>query len=301
MSIEKEAYIVVDAFSTGKRIPKYLSGLGYQCIHIQSENLPQHFKFEKSDFIKSIFFNGDIESLVLALSNYSIRMCMAGSESGVELCDLISEKLNIQTNGTALSKARRNKYLMIEAVKKAGLKTVKHFKSDSEDKVLEWVKAESAFPVVLKPLDSANGHLVFFCDNEDQLRSASCKILFSKNCFDRVNNEVLVESLNQGQEYIVNSASYNGKHVLVEIWKVTRVESTTIYDFVEIISDSEKEFNMLRDYTFKVLDALGICYGPSTTELKYNGGESPVLIESAARPMGSAPLSLSHKLFGFTL
>lgn len=299
MYIEKEVCLIVDAFATGKKIPKYLSGLGYQCVHVQSGYFPEEFKFEKRDFIKTIVFNGDIEILFQELNDFSIKMCMPGSESGIELSDLISEILGLPTNGVALSKARLNKYLMIEEVAKARLATVKHFKSESEDRVLEWVKVESGFPVVLKPVDSANGHLVFFCNTEAQLRIASREILASKNIFGKKNNEVLVESINLGQEYIVNVVSSAGKHFPVEVWKVTRIDATTIYDFVEIVGSSEKVFDILVNYTSEVLTSLGVQYGPSITELKYNEAKGPVLIESTPRVMGGALLSVSHNLYGF--
>jgi len=45
---------------------------------------------------------------------------MAGTETGVELADQLSELLGLRSNGTSLSEERRNKYAMGEAVRRAG-------------------------------------------------------------------------------------------------------------------------------------------------------------------------------------
>ncbi|MBX9704353.1 MAG: hypothetical protein K2X39_09400, partial [Silvanigrellaceae bacterium] len=75
---------------------------------------------------------------------------------------------------------------------------------------------------------------------------------------------------------------------------------TTIYDKAEILSDNEDEWDILGQYTFKVLDALGIEYGAATTEVKYTLEKGAVLLETSGRLMGNSPLGLSYELAGFT-
>ena len=43
---------------------------------------------------------------------------LAGAETGVELADMLSTRLGTRNNGEEMTKARRNKYLMGEQVKK---------------------------------------------------------------------------------------------------------------------------------------------------------------------------------------
>ena len=54
---------------------------------------------------------------------------MAGAETGVALADELSEHLQLRSNGTAQSEARRNKYLMGEAVRDAGIRAAKQLRA----------------------------------------------------------------------------------------------------------------------------------------------------------------------------
>ena len=50
----------------------------------------------------------------------TLAAVLAGTETGVELADQLSETLGLRSNGTKLSEERRNKYAMGEAVRAAG-------------------------------------------------------------------------------------------------------------------------------------------------------------------------------------
>jgi biotin carboxylase len=301
MRFGKSVCIIVDGYSTGKNLPAYLKGRGYQCIHVKSNpNLPSQYQHNPDDYIKNIIFQGDISAIMTEAKDYKVVMCVAGSESGVELADTLSEHLNLATNGTLYSLARRNKFLMTEFVAKAGLKTVNHIQSGNGEEIIAWSKGQTDWPIVLKPLDSANGDGVLFCHTENEIRSAFDKIISTANVFGQKNEVVLAQAFNPGHEYIINTVSCEGKHFIVEIWKITKVKGSTAYDYAEIIGPEESEFNSLETYTKGVLDALAIRQGASTTELKYTLSGGPVLIETGARLMGNAPLSLSNDLLGFT-
>ncbi len=303
MKFKKQVCVIVDAYSTGKHLAPSLAG--YQCIHIQSSiNLPSNLteSLKKEDFIKSMIFKGDLQPILKQLEGYHVKFCVPGSESGVDLADALSETLNLPTNGTKNSLARRNKYIMTQKVSEVGLKTVKHIQSDNVQAIIEWTKKleSSDFPVILKPIDSASGDNVHFCKTEEEVRKAFGKVINAKNLFGTMNKIALAQSFNGGQEYIVNSVSWEGKHFIAEIWRVNKKPGTAIYDTCEIIFNDEPEYQSLVDYTQKVLDALGIRYGAGTTELKYTPEKGAILIESAARLMGASELSFSQEIFGFT-
>lgn len=300
---EKLICIVVDAYSTGKYFAPAFKGRGYQSIHIQSStNLSsERFSHHAEDFIAHFIYSGDFEALLNELKNYRIKLCIPGSESGVELADKLSEALGLPSNGTAHSIARRNKYWMGETVSKSGLKTVKQIKSKNCQEIINWAQNEvNQFPIVLKPLDSASGDGVYLCHHVEEIARCHQKILDTPNLFGNKNEEVLAQTFNDGQEYIINTISWEGKHILSEIWRIHKKIGTIIfYDFAEIVQENESEYYPLFEYTKKVLDALNIRYGAGTTEVKYTQQGGAVLLESAARVMGSAPLSFSNELFGF--
>ena len=55
---------------------------------------------------------------------FPIIAVIPGAETGVELADRLSSRLGLRSNGESGSLARRNKYLMGEAVRNAGIRAV---------------------------------------------------------------------------------------------------------------------------------------------------------------------------------
>lgn len=301
MKFQKKICLIVDAFSTGKYLAPALRSHGYQCIHIiSSKMLPPSLanSYKREDFINTVVFDNNLEKIIEELKDYQIKLCIAGSESGVELADILSEKLNLISNGSQFSQARRNKYLMYKAVSNCGLKTADYFKSDQLDELITWIETNKTWPMVIKPIDSASGDNVSICNSLDEVKDSFKKIMSSTNIFGSQNKEVLCQSFIDGTEFIVNTVSWEGRHNIVEVWQVNRIPNTTIYDTCELITPEHQYFNALKEYGFKVLDALKIFYGAATTELKYSSA-GPILIESASRLMGAAELSITNEVFGF--
>lgn len=311
---EQHIAIIVDAYSTGKDLAPEFKKHGLECIHIRSSsNLPSKYAHKKEHFVESLSYEGNFQDpnkltvLIEELKNleaknhYQFILCVPGSESGVELADSLSEKLNLTTNGTSLSRARRDKYEMTETVQKAGIQTAKHCKSDNSYDIAAWVIREAgSYPIVLKPLESASNDHIFFCNNLEEITSARDEILKTPNLFGKPNKEVLAQSFIYGQEYIVNTVSWEGRHYLAEIWRITKKPGTITYDRAEIVHDDETALDVLFKNTKKVLDILGIRFGPGTTEWKYTPDGGPVLLESAARLMGDASVSFSEEMIGFS-
>lgn len=278
-----------------------LRAYGVDCIHIKSSRqLPLHYKHNEIDFVENLEYNGNLDKLLNYLDRLTIKLCIPGYESGVELADLLSEKLGLANNNSLYSKGRRDKNIMNKMVAKAGLRTIEQLKSADLEAFLKWADQPNTLPLVLKPLESANGDGVYFCHNKQDIKNAFQKIMLALNQFGEKNIEVLAEKLNVGQEYIINCVSFAKNHYVAEIWRVKRQPFSTIYDTVEMVSPFEEEWDPLRLYTQNVLDALFIYYGASTTEVKFTKEGGPLLIETSARLMAGAPLSFSHQILGFT-
>lgn len=302
LKYEKNVCVIVDAYSTGKFLAPSFRGRGYSCIHIKSSPyLPSHYQHNPADFTQNFVYDmSNMASLLKILKEYRIKCIISGSESGIELADELNNFLKLPGNNAALSRARRDKYVMTDRVAAAGIPTVKHIKSQSLDDILAWALQLKQFPLVLKPLESQNGDHVFFCHNEDDIRKAFQNIIEAIDMFGKPNQEVLAQSFNAGEEYIVNTISYQGQHYGAEIWHVIKLPNSNVYDYVELIHKTAPEFESLVAYTQKVLSAVGVVYGPATTELKYTRENGPLLIETSSRPMAGAPLSLVQEAQGYS-
>lgn len=297
----KTLCIVIDGYSTGKNLVTAFKSKGYPCIHIKSSrSLPEKFKHNEAEYILNLHYQNNIEELVESLAPYCIKLCIPGYESGVELADLLSEKLNLPSNGSQYSQGRRDKYIMTEMIAASGIKTVKHFKSENLENILRWTDALNSFPIVLKPLDSANGDGVFFCNNKAEIKNAFNCIMTAENQFGKQNQCVLAQTYNAGKEYIVNTVSWEGNHYVAEMWRVTKEFNTTIYNKAEIVHPMGQEWQPIVDYTMKVLDALHILYGAGTTEVKYTAENGPLLLETSSRLMAGAPLAFSQEIIGYS-
>jgi biotin carboxylase len=229
----KDAIIIVDVFSTGAMLAYYLHCIGYKLICVLSGDLKDllDMKPEGLDysFVDTLVFNTEIDA-ELAMNNLvrdleglelNIRAVMAGAETGVELADLLSERLNTLTNGTAFSEARRNKYIMGETVRNAGVRAVKQMKATSWGEIDEFLSAwqPNPFQVIVKPMDSAGSDDVTLCHNILEVQKAFGNIMGKVNGLGIVNKGVLVQEYLDGIEYVIDMVSREGEHKVVAIWE----------------------------------------------------------------------------------
>ncbi|NET73439.1 MAG: ATP-grasp domain-containing protein [Sphaerospermopsis sp. SIO1G2] len=283
--------VVVDGYSTGRFLPLEFKKYGINCVHVQStRDIPQFFKpsFHANHFIDSIIYERDIEKILQSLSKFDIAFVIPGCDLGVELADVLSEKLGLPSNGTKYSSARRNKFEMGEVIRDFGIRAVNQIKSANLEEILSWVKDTQEWPVVLKPTSSVCTDNVIFCDCEDDVISAFKRIVGNINACGIKNNEVLAQEFLSGTEYIVNTVSVAGEHYVTDIWQYGKLDMpgySKIYDFLEILPLDGRVQKELSKYTKQVLDALRIQFGACHSEVMMTDN-GPVLIETNARLMG---------------
>lgn len=87
----------------------------------------------------------------------------------MELADRLSARLGLRSNGEAGSLARRNKFLMGEAVRSAGVRAVKQRLCNTLDELHEFLStlnksAGDILKCVVKPVQSAGTDDVFLCN-----------------------------------------------------------------------------------------------------------------------------------------
>lgn len=295
--------VIVDAYGPGMFFVELLKNMGYEVIHIQStKTVPAPFSLfiENAGFIEKITYDNNLNEVINSLKKYaSIACVIPGFETGVMLADLVSEKLNLKTNGTALSAARRNKFEMMEALRLKNIPTVQYLKTNKVNEAIEWVNEKANYPAVVKPIDSASSEDVYICNNNTELKSAFDKMLNKKNMMGSDNNEILVQSYLEGTEYVVNSVSCEGIHSITDIWicKKRIINNRVIYDKEELIPFDGKIQALLVSYILKVLDALGIQYGPAHSEIILTK-DGPILLETGARIGGAVHPVIHNDCFG---
>jgi biotin carboxylase len=293
MNFKNKKCVIVDAYSTGNQLAKHFRNYGYSVIHVQSSTLIPEIlasSFRKQDFDENLVHFGDVKETAEKLSKFHPTFVIPGSETGVELADAISFHLDLIRNKHELSRARRDKYLMIEAVKKFGLKTVDHIKSSDCEEIISWATNQNKWPIVIKPINSAASDGVTFCNSKEEIRTAFYSIYNQTNCLGLENKVVLAQTFLEGKQYIVNAVSRNGQHFISDIWFEGFKQvpgKSVIYDQWTMLPSAGKIQEQLISYVTNVLTALGIDHGPSHTEVMLTK-DGPVLVETGARTMGLA-------------
>ena len=126
------------------------------------------------------------------------------------------------------------------------------------------------------------------CDTVEDAIDHYHKMLESPNDFGEIGADVLIQEYIGGTEYIVDTISCDGKHLLTDIWvyaKVTAEDGTLAYDYTKLVKDLEPGHSEMIRYVYKVLDAVEMKWGPCHTEVKIDH-KGPVLIETNARLLG---------------
>jgi len=293
---------IVDAYGPGMYFVPLLKEKGHNIIHIQSTNsIPTPFRdfIENAGFIANIVYENNVDEVINFLQKNNVTCVIPGFETGVMTADILSEKLETKTNGTTFSAARRNKSLMMDALRAKKVPTVKYFKTNDVQSAIEWVSTNTNYPVVAKPVDSASSEDVYICRNDKELEIACNKIINKTNLMGSTNNEALIQSFLEGTEYVVNSVSCEGKHYITDIWECKKriVDNRIIYDKEELLPFDGEPQSKLVAYIYQVLDALGIKYGSAHSEiiLTKNG---PILLETGARIGGAVNPTIHQECFG---
>ncbi|MGN5380569.1 ATP-grasp domain-containing protein [Streptomyces lasalocidi] len=284
--------VIVDAFSTGAMLAREAAER-YRVVHVRSRALvPATFaaSLPTEVFTEDLTYPGRTGEVLCRLAELEPVAVISASEFGVEAADEIAGRLGLRGNDTARSAARRDKFLMMEALAAAGIRTSRQCHGAELEPLLSWRRSEGLRRVVVKPLDSAGSDDVYTCDTEQEVAAAFEAIIGKTNLMLRANETVLVQEYLDGDEYIVNSVSRDGKHWFTDAWisrKTVEDGKRKVYDSEDLLTPDDPAVAQLFPYIADCLDALGITEGPAHSELIITAN-GPVLLETGARVSGLA-------------
>ncbi|KDO25947.1 hypothetical protein SPRG_08601 [Saprolegnia parasitica CBS 223.65] len=304
--LQVDAVIVVDPFSTGMCLAEQVMDRGYACIAVYSDT--EEAMKDWMDTLSATFrrkFVGEVfnvgsdhsdEQLSKVLRavvgfGHPIVGVIAGAEPGVPLTDRLSERLNLTTNGSAGSEGRRNKYIMGEKIRAAGMRAVLQCLAptfaDAKAYIENDLKPEP-FRVIVKPVDSAGSDDVSLCTSLEDVQKAYDTVLGKVNHLGIQNQALLVQEYLEGTEYVIDTVSRDGEHKVVAVWEYDKrsANGAAFVYFGALLREAKGDVVVsIVDYVCKVLDVLSINHGPGHAEVKFVKGE-PCLIEIGARCHG---------------
>jgi biotin carboxylase len=287
---DRPVAVLVDGYTAGSYLPPAFAKQGADSVHVQSTpELYQSMPAPDFSVYDATIVHEDTAKTVAQLARYPAVCVVAGMEPGVLLADELSDALGLPTNGASSARQRRDKYEMIEALRSAGLHCARQFKSSDAAAIVDWAEHDGPYPFVVKPLDSAATDGVQVCQNAAEVYQAAKNVLTTKNIYDRVNEEALIQSFLAGSEYVVDMVSYAGTRYAIGVWKYNkRIVSGTrnIYDTERLLPPDESPVPELISYVNSALDALNVRFGPSHAEVIVTP-EGPALVEVGTRMAGN--------------
>ncbi|MNR87453.1 hypothetical protein D3C86_352790 [compost metagenome] len=302
--------IIVDPVDSGAELAPAFAARGIPAVAVRSIRggtwdevfeVGYAAKIRASDFLE--IYEDGLE-LVETLRRHDPMAVIAGAESGVELADRLAAALTPElANVSALSRARRHKGLMQEALAKAGLPVIRTLNAATAEEVTAWLANQNLedAPLILKPAASAGSDNVHHIPPGGDWKAAFDLILASRTKLRAEANEtVIVQEQVFGTEFAVDTVSADGEHVLAHLIRYSKTSAgdrMTVFDHTEFLPFDPEQHGELLAYIRKALDAVGIRWGAAHSEAMLTP-DGPRLIEVGARTCGGPVLGFSRVATG---
>ena len=261
--------LMIDVALSGNSLAGEFVKRGYRVINIYSSKkvFQKLYKsLNNSLYETCLIYESDLQ-LLADLEQYKndIMCCLPGSDHGLILSNHLNELIGLGIN---------NKLILdrVKVLKAAGEPVTD---SNFNDFLNQYKKC------VIKPKVSYGGY--------DRV-----SVIESLENIDTT--DMLIMPWYDGDEYVVDTVSLNGKHKLVAVWKYTKEngfwrEKITLLDCI----GNEDLIKKLYNYTSNILDNVNYNIGAAHTEIIMEN-ETPKLIEINFRTHGHLDYETSFKI-----
>merc|ERR1719356_1376159 len=306
---------LVDPYSTGAMLAPELARRGFSVIALWTQEVGDnrwHIPAAAEGFPKGFLAEADeqptvaatAEALREATKGSELEAVICGGETGVKVADALAEHMGLRGNSIANGmENRRDKRVQQEAVKAAGLRSVRSACGRTWDEVASFTDTEE-FPIIVKPVESAGSDGVKLCHTVEAARQHFELLMSSQRKCGAQGAAVLLQEFLRGKEYIVDHVSRDGVHKTTLVWVYDRRPANG-GDFVcfgqQCVLADEPVAQQLIAYTRGVLDALSVTEGATHTEVMMTP-TGPCLVEVNSRCHGAAGswMPLAQSLTGYT-
>jgi biotin carboxylase len=277
--------VLVDPVSTGPALSGALVERGENPLHLYGPHLQEAYA---RDPHKHKWLMSDPLSALDRLSTARVRAVIAGSEWGVNPANQLAHALRLPHHVNSSVRARRDKAAMNQALQAAGLPIARTVVIRPGDDIASAL-AGFDLPVIVKPVDSAGGDGCVIChepaDVHDALRSGFAE----RNLMGAANTAMVIQDYLDGPQFIVNTVSIGGQHLLSDIHsvRIDQIRQRSVLRHSLLVTALDEQSTALVEFTLNCLDAVGIREGAAHTEVRMTRN-GPRLIEVNARIMGAS-------------
>lgn len=277
---------IVDPLSSSEELSIELKRYNIKSICILEKNfatypeLLERVKPELFDDYVIVDKNDKIDDIADSLMNMNIDFIVNGYERSTEFTERLANYLTpLSANNYRTSSCRHDKVFLQDRLKCLGFPMVNYLEIKGNKLSLknEKLLKQWQYPVIMKPANAC-GTLGFFeCKDVNSVKQNLNYLL--KDIFDEKISSYLIQEKINGIEYAVDTFSYQGKHYLIHIKKYIKIslDGIPVHRWCESISPNNPDFNALKTFMFKVLDAVELNNGFCHTELfKTDKGFFPI-------------------------
>lgn len=193
----------------------------------------------------------------------------------------LAVSLGLIGNSIECTSVTTNKYLMRRRLKEAGI-ACPGFVKCTQAEAPEIVYLLD-YPVIVKPVDRSGSRGVSLVEKASELSQA-----IDYACRESLSGEAIIEEYISGREISVEAISWQSRHYILQY---TDKETTGAPHYVEKGHHqpaclTQCETNSVSEMVLNALDALGIDFGASHTEIRFDSNGKPFIIEVGARMGG---------------
>ena len=285
VNLPEELVVIINPYSTGSCIAHEFMQRGFAVMALWTSGFPDAMRKYipmtvsingKLEYVSQVTEEKTLEETLAALEkeagDLKIISILAGDESGVDLADALTEKLDLPaTNGTAV--AKRDKKLQQEILEQVGLSSMRQAGGSDFSEISFFLKKE-AYPIVLKPNKTAPGSDggVKLCHKFEDAKEHFQFLMSSQTVANAAEvPAVLAQEFLRGKEYVVDHVSRDGLHKTMMIWyndkRPANGANNSVYFGAVPVDPKSREARILIPYVRMALSAMGVMYGPSSTEV----------------------------------
>ena len=194
-----------------KLLNGYLHAFGLQSCAVSAPLSSPFLPLDAASFYSKLILPLDLKHTVCFVT---------ASDAYTQLTDALNQLLDLPGLDPSTSANRRDKFLMQDVLRQKGVPHAKTFKCVSAEEAHQRVRGElgNRFPVVLKPIDGAGTEYVFSCSSHDDIDEVFAASLHAKTTQHTVIGAMAVQEQLCGREYVVDTVSYEGVHVVTDVW-----------------------------------------------------------------------------------
>ena len=302
---KKPVVLIVECLSSSINYLKDLEKRGYQAAVLESpiirKNQPAWYSYDLFGAKQPIILSRKerYEDTLKEVKKLNPILIVTGADHGLELCLRLSQDLGLVNNKLENLPKMRDKFVSQETLKKAGIRYIESVRYTTMAAALKFFKKHNN-KIIVKPAKGVSSIGVSVCTSQNQLRK-SIALARSKKNYSVTNKQPILQEFIDGEEYIVDTVSSNGKIKVSSIYHYHKKfipGYAPVYSWTTSHSPYEKEIKLIVDYALKVVKAVGVEWGPVHGEYKVDA-KGPVLIETNCRiPGGSMPNTFLDTLWG---